>query len=139
MFERPGEMRADANLARRALRHDWQPPAETTKALMAKGTRMAMASAATLSQVIGMTKLHLDAHRQAANDDHHEDRMDFANRSLSLRRPAGIVSTGVDGMPRGGTLAQIESTGAARITIFLPDNGRDTPNELDQIEATDRE
>ena len=75
----------------------------------------------TLPQLIGVAKLALDIERQNQGEEHHDDRMSYAERALQLRskvgdyRPPGV----------GGTAIGVETDGAARVSIYLPARDED--------------
>lgn len=116
LFERPHETNADVRLARMAIKRSWEPEPRATQAILTKAAMMALRDEAKLNEVVAVAKLHLDAHGKVMVEEHHNDRMEYYDRALALRASdAGMPGTGI----------RMETDGKAKVTVYLPNNGRD--------------
>jgi len=119
LFERRDNIRADANMMRRALRLEWldrAPKPEHTEAVLTKGTMQALQEDAKPHEVLAIAKLHLDYHSRVLSHEHHQDRMEYYRQALALREKDA-------GLP-GGAGMEMETTGPAKVTVYLPNNRR---------------
>lgn len=119
--------REDVRLARMAIRKRWEPEPEQTHAVLARATEVALKDMAAPATVIAVAKLHLDAHRQVQADEHHDDRLEYHDRALSLRREVADVPLPITVNGSGNN-----------ICIFLPHNDRDEIDESLQGEMSPR-
>jgi hypothetical protein len=136
LFERPDELKTDANLVKRSKRERWPVDKRMSAAILTKIARKALGLPCkdasgleeppvefSVPQLLATGKLMLDLERQNQADDHHEDRVDIAEKSLAARGRgvAAKASVHLEGMGAG-----TERGGAtATVAIYIPDNQRD--------------
>ena len=125
LFERPQETRSDAIQVRRAVKRRWETDKRMSEAILTKiGIKALQDDQLSMPQLLGAGKLMLDIERQNQAEEHHTERMDYAERALQMRAKVGQYKPPVAG-------AMVETAGPAKISIYLPDNQR----EADDLDA----
>lgn len=131
-FERPQETRSDVNLIKLARRKRWDTDKNLGELLIKKLAHKAlglewngpdgMEKAVEFSppQLIGAAKLMLDVERQNQAEEHHIDRLEYAERALTQRH-RGVMAKAQVNMGRG---SDGEASASVGIQVYLPDNGR---------------
>jgi hypothetical protein len=142
LFERQSEAVPDVAMVRQAKRERWGTSKPVQEIVIQKALTLAAGLPWTTPtgeirqeewtppQVLGAAKLALDVERQNQTEEHHGDRMGYAERALQMRakvgdyRPANVAAIGV------------ETDGAARVSIYLP--ARDDDAEIPVLLDADR-
>lgn len=133
IFDRLEKARSDAAMVRRAIRHRWQPDPRVTQAILSKAATIALDDRTSPPVFNAMAKLQFEAERQVTSDEHHHQRMDYYERALSLKAGVRVPET-IGGAPPPGTAVTVDTSGPSRISIYIPDNGRDPVAEMETIE-----
>jgi hypothetical protein len=68
----------------------------------------------TPPQLLGAAKLALDVERQNQAEEHHGERMEYAERALAMRAKVG------DYRPPQGQIARVDTDGPTSVSIYLP-------------------
>lgn len=123
LFERRDNIRSDARLVAKAIEFGWIPRSEVTEAIMTKASMQALADNAKPHEVTAVAKLHLVARSQEMAHAHHQERMDYHERALSLRREQADI----DPVPS----VVVNNNGQAAVSIYIPENFRDSPQPED--------
>jgi hypothetical protein len=132
LFESQGQVQSDAVLVKRAGKRRWDVPQSMGVAILTKIGRKALGlpirdaqgreeQYAPLSdpQLIAVGKLFVDLERQNQSDEHHVDRIEYAEKSLKLRGGGVMAKAHVNLGHDGGGSASVG------IQVYLPDNQRD--------------
>lgn len=125
LFESRGGTRGDTNLVTRAIKKRWETDKRMSEAILTKiGLKALQDEKLTMPQLLGAGKLMLDVERQNQAEEHHVERMDYAERALQMRAKVGQYKPPVAG-------ATVETAGPAKISIYLPENNR----QADDLDA----
>jgi hypothetical protein len=138
LFESRGGIRGDAELVRKAVRKRWETDHRMAEAILTKvGLKALQDDTLSMPQLIGAGKLMLDVERQNQTEEHHAERMDYAERALAHR----VATTGgpipAMGVGVGVRLGDRDSGAEVAIQVYVPDNGREARPEpiVDEIIA----
>lgn len=137
LFESRGATRSDTGLVTRAIRKRWETDKRMSEAILTKiGLKALQDEKLTMPQLLGAGKLMLDVERQNQAEEHHAERMDYAERALAHRvmtsgSPVPTVGVGVRMTTADGQAADVG------VQIYVPDNGREERAEpiVDEIIA----
>ena len=132
LFESKGGAKGDAALIRRAVKHHWNPDPRVAQAILDKIGLLAMKDQEqggfTKPQLLAGAKVYLDATKQYQSEEHHADRMEYADRSLQLRAKVGEFD------PARVQVNLNTGGGPAAVSIFLPAvDEPDDPCTIDQV------
>ena len=137
LFERPQETRSDAIQVRRAIKRRWETDKRMSEAILTKiGLKALQDEKLSMPQLLGAGKLMLDIERQNQAEEHHSERMDYAERALAHR----VMTSGSPVPTVGVGLRMTTADGQATdvgVQIYVPDNGREERGEpiVDEIIA----
>jgi hypothetical protein len=136
LFERPQETRSDAKLVKRAIRQRWNTPKQLSEVVLQKALTLAAGlpwrgpdgqqrtQEFSPAQLLGAGKLALDIERQNQHEEHHGDRMEYADKALAQR---GQYNPAVRAAAKLTLGAESDSGQSVEfgVAVYLPSNGRD--------------
>jgi hypothetical protein len=118
LFERPQDVRSDARLVGQAVRQRWQTDPQLGTRILEKVSRQALgeepAPPFTPSQLVGVTRLHIEVCRINQADEHHRDKMEHQQRALAFRQGQVNINVGCE-----------PSSCPTKPKIMIPHNYRD--------------